>query len=64
MDIVSKNNFLVKCLADLFANIRENTEAILSLKSKSRQLEEHLSERFGWDFNLEDEEDSPVVVEL
>jgi len=64
MDIVSRNNFLVKSLANLFGNVRENEEAIQSLKMKSEQLELCLEERFGWDFTVEDEEDCPVVVEL
>ena len=64
MDIVSRNNFLVKSLANLFGNVRENEEVIQSLKMKSEQLELCLEERFGWDFTVEDEEDCPVVVEL
>jgi A1 cistron-splicing factor AAR2 len=64
VDIVSQNNFLVKSLADLFANIRENVEIEDQLQTRAISFENHLSKKFGWDFSEEDDEFAPVVVEL
>ena len=62
MDIISCNNFLVSSLTNLFSNIREY-EACPSLKSKAISFENHLTKKFGWCFDDEnDDEFSPVVV--
>jgi len=62
-DIVSCNNFLVTSLTDLFANIKENEDALTQLKTKAISFENHLSKKFGWSFNEEDDDEfAPVIV--
>ena len=65
VDIISQNNFLVKCLTDLFANIREQDGVEEQLRARAISFENHLTKKFGWGFSDEyDEELAPVVVEL
>lgn len=63
IDIISENNFLVKSLTDLFANMRETEGVTGQLRARAISFENHLSKKFGWDFSEEDEEFAPVVVE-
>lgn len=64
VDIVSCNNFLVTCLTDLFANLKENEDALTQLKTRAISFENHLTKKFGWSFDDNaDEEFAPVIVD-
>jgi len=64
VDIVASNNFIFQSLRKLFRNI--NTDGTNGrLKAKARRLQEHLTQKFSWDFSdIDDEDDDelPVVV--
>jgi len=64
VDIVSCNNFLVSSLTDLFANIKEHPdeEALVQLKTKAISFENHLTKKFGWQFDDDLDEFAPVIV--
>lgn len=64
VDIISENNFLVQSLTTMFANIRESEDVSKQLKTRAISFENHLSKKFGWNFAEEDEEFSPVIVEM
>lgn len=64
MDIVSSNNFLATILNQLFAFARQNTQVDPALRSRLDKFQAHLSQKFDWIFDdEEDEEDKPVIVE-
>ena len=63
VDIVSCNNFLVTSLSDLFANIKEHEDALTQLKTRAISFENHLTKKFGWSFNADDDEEfAPTIV--
>ena len=63
VDIVSCNNFLVTSLTDLFANIKEHEDALTQLKTRAISFENHLTKKFGWSFNADDDEEfAPTIV--
>lgn len=75
-DVVTKNNFLVMCLHNLFDNIynvnieeekgfgvEDNQRQILNLKEKSNQFKLYLKETFNFDFNEEPDEYAPTICE-
>lgn len=65
VDIISRNNFLVASLTDLFENIRCAEGVDRRLRTRAEHFETFLSKRFGWCFSDEaDEDNAPVVVEL
>ena len=64
VDIVSSNNFLVTILNQLFSFVRNSTRLDAALKSRVAKFQAHLSQKFNWIFDdEEDEEDKPVIVE-
>lgn len=64
VDIVSSNNFLATILNQLFGFVRNSSRIDAGLKSRVSKFEAHLSQKFNWIFDdEEDEEDKPVVVE-
>ena len=64
VDIVSSNNFLVTILNQLFSFVRNSTRIDAALKSRVAKFQAHLSQKFNWIFDdEEDEEDKPVIVE-
>lgn len=76
VDIVESNNFLAAALRSLFANVNDNAVSLpATLVKKAHRFKAHITSKFKWDLNLEDdgedapvivetEEDSPVIVEL
>merc|ERR1719369_2734528 len=62
VDIVSSSNFLSSCLNSLFSNIKTSSEVDKKLKEKAEKFESNVTKRFGWDFTVDQDEDSPVVV--
>jgi len=64
VDIVANDNFLVTILNRMFSYIRNNKDKINpQLTSRIEKFAAHLSQKFHWVFDdEEDEEDKPVVV--
>jgi len=63
VDIISSNNFLVTSLTNLFSNIKEQDDALKTLKSRAISFENHLTKKFGWSFNEDEDEDlAPVMI--
>jgi len=64
VDIVSCNNFLVTSLTDLFTNIKEHEDenALTQLKTRAISFENHLTKKFGWSFEEDEDEFAPVIV--
>ena len=65
-DIVMNNNFMYACVRQLQKNISECNSVESRLRSKIERFCKFLEGKFGWIFELEDEdeEDQPVVVDL
>ncbi|KAG7153612.1 protein AAR2 homolog [Homarus americanus] len=65
VDIVESNNFLAAALTALFANMSDNSNSLPpALVKKAQRFKTHVTRKFKWDLNLEDEgEDAPVIVE-
>lgn len=63
VDIISTNNFLAALLQNLFAVVRESA-AEKKLKDRTDQLQRMVTSRFNWNFDDDDEDDLPVVVEM
>ncbi|CAG0912816.1 unnamed protein product [Notodromas monacha] len=61
-DIVSNNNFLIDALRKFFPNVEE--EGSDALVKRAKKFKEHLQDKFEWDFEEENEDDQPVVVDL
>lgn len=69
IDIVDNDNFLVSILRSLFYNIEncdETSESVNLLKTRNDRFKRTLVEKFGWDFNVETEDDdeAPVYVDF
>ncbi|KAK4007695.1 protein AAR2 homolog [Daphnia magna] len=64
VDIISSENFLVKTLRVLFANILENSEVDPQLKRRMIQFKQFVTQRFQWDFDAEPEDEAPMIVEM
>ncbi|XP_019630864.1 PREDICTED: LOW QUALITY PROTEIN: protein AAR2 homolog [Branchiostoma belcheri] len=64
VDIVSSNNFLTTTLQVFFSNLANCDAASRQLKKRGYQFKDHLTKTFRWDFDTEQEEDAPVVVQL
>lgn len=65
VDIVSSNNFLATILNQLFGFVRNNETVDLALRNRMEKFQAHLSAKFQWIFDdEEDEEDKPVVVDM
>lgn len=64
VDIVSSNNFLCNCLNTLFFNGKSNPDISTQLKQKLKRFENNVTNKFGWDFSQDLDEDAPVYVEI
>ncbi|XP_033096747.1 protein AAR2 homolog [Anneissia japonica] len=64
VDIVSRSNFLTITLQRLFSNIEEGSNMSTMLKQKAKKFKANLTKKFKWDFDLEPDDEAPVVVEL
>ena len=64
VDIVSSSNFLATILNQMFCFIRQNKDRIEpQLTSRVEKFAAHLSQKFSWIFDdEEDEDDKPVIV--
>jgi len=63
VDIVAEQNFLVQTFQILFSTVRDSEALNRRLVQKVKGLKELLTMTFNWDFDFEDDEDLPVVVE-
>jgi A1 cistron-splicing factor AAR2 len=68
VDVITKNNFLIICLHNLFDNIEnlmvdEGNESLSRLKEKSKQFRVYLKELFDFDFDMEPDEYAPTICE-
>ena len=61
-DIESFNNFIRCRLDTLFQNVDQCSNA--ALKEQVSELRKFAEHKFGWRFDLEDEDEQPVIVEL
>lgn len=62
-DIVDSNN-LVRCLLDtFFQNVNDQLHLTDELKQQAQRLRTKLEDKFDWKFDLEREDEQPVVVE-
>ena len=64
VDIVSSENFLIQTLRVLFQNVLENANVDTRLKKRTSQLKQFVTQRFQWDFDVEPDDEAPVVVEV
>lgn len=65
VDILENNNFLLSCCRDFFLNIYNQTDQLDSnLIRKCKQLQEHLTKQYEWEFDVEPDDEAPVVVDL
>lgn len=64
VDIVSSENFLIQTLRVLFDNVLENEEVDIQLKRRTLHLKQFVTQRFQWDFDVEPDDEAPVVVEV
>lgn len=62
-DISSSENFLVHCFRVLFENVLENSLVDKQLKKRVLQFKEFISIRFNWNFELEPDDEAPIVVD-
>nr|CAG4637252.1 EOG090X0AVR [Ceriodaphnia reticulata] len=62
VDIVSSENFLIQTLRVLFGNVLENEEVDNQLKRRTSHLKLFVTQRFQWDFDVEPDDEAPVVV--
>ena len=65
VDIVANDNFLVTILNQMFAFIRQNKDRVdEQLSSRIEKFAAHLTQKFNWIFeDEEDEDDKPVIVD-
>lgn len=63
-DIVDSNNVIRFMLDTLFQNLNNNSGDIGDLRRSAADLRRHLEDRFKWRFDLEADDEQPVVVEL
>ncbi len=64
VDIVSHDNFLVTVLSRLFQTVAANPGLDTRLRSRAEAFRANLSKKFNWDFDLELEDEAPVIVDL
>uniref|UniRef100_T1IJM4 Protein AAR2 homolog n=1 Tax=Strigamia maritima TaxID=126957 RepID=T1IJM4_STRMM len=63
VDIVSRENFLVNTLHSFFSNLNGNQQVAKEVVEKGRRFKKYLTKTFKWDFDREDDDEAPVVVE-
>ncbi|KNC82790.1 hypothetical protein SARC_04923 [Sphaeroforma arctica JP610] len=64
IDIISKNNFLCTTLQRFFSGVADAEGVSTELTYRVERFRLFVSDRFQWDFELEDDDDLPVVVEM
>ena len=65
VDILENDNFLLGCLRDFFLNIQNQENQLSeSLIGKCKQFQEYLTKQYEWEFDIEPDDEAPVVVEL
>lgn len=64
VDIISSENFLIQTLRVLFGNILGNDNVEIQLKRRAVHLKQFVTQRFQWDFDVEPDDEAPVLVEL
>lgn len=63
-DIVDSNNAVRSIIDTFFQNVENNLDEIYNLRLLASDLRKHLENKFKWQFDLEDNDEQPVVVEL
>lgn len=65
VDIVDNDNFLYRCLHELFANVDtiESGQLDETLQRRCSAFKQHLIQQFGWDLDAELDDEAAVVVE-
>eukprot|EP00039_Didymoeca_costata_P017072 m.313569 g.313569 ORF g.313569 m.313569 type:complete len:341 (+) comp16491_c4_seq1:88-1110(+) len=63
VDIVSRNNFLTATLKTFFSLILGDENHNAKLVDRTRNFKQMITKNFEWDFEDDDEDDLPVVVE-
>ena len=64
VDIISSENFLIQTLRVLFENIIENDAVDIQLKRRTMQLKQYVTQRFQWDFDVEPDDEAPVLINM
>ncbi len=64
VDIISSENFLIQTLRVLFENIIENDAVDIQLKRRAVHLKQYVTQRFQWDFDVEPDDEAPVLVKM
>lgn len=63
IDILSSENFLVKTFRIFFDNVLNNPIIDAPLRKRCGQFKDYVTQRFQWDFDVEPDDEAPVVVE-
>lgn len=63
-DIVDSNNAVRSLLDTFFQNLENCPSEIGGLRQCAKDLRKHLEDKFNWSFDLEVDDEQPVVVEL
>lgn len=64
IDIIDNTNFLLYNLRRFFSNLESSETIDKSLKARGIRFKENLTKKFKWDFNEDQDDEAPVVVEL
>jgi len=64
VDIVEGNNFLYASLREFFSNVQHSTELMGTFKRRVDRFKVNLTSKFRWDFDIEPDDEAPVVVEV
>lgn len=64
VDIVEAENFLCSALSRFFSNLNNSGSAPGDLKAKGKRFQKSLTKTFRWRFDLEEDDDAPVIVTL
>jgi A1 cistron-splicing factor AAR2 len=65
VDIVEQDNFLFRCLRELFENVAElePNELTQQLIRRSDAFKRHVTDEFGWDLDAELDDEAPAVLD-
>ena len=65
VDILENNNFLICCLRDFFLNVYNQEDKLnVNLIQKCKKFQQYLSKQYEWEFDVEPDDEAPVVVDL
>lgn len=65
IDILENNNFLLGCLRDFFLNIyNQENQLNDNLIQKCKQFQGYLTKQYSWEFDIEPDDEAPVIVDL